>query len=298
MNLWRDGAWVLAAAGAAVGVRALLPCSSCVDSLPPLALATPAAPGGAPEAPPERRSVKDFKPSVHGFHFRNNFSGSPLPSGLGFLSSLVNTPSQFGLCGGMSAAAADFFLAGREPPDLVTPPKQGEPLYEYLWTRQADSLGANFSMVPVYSKWMGKREEGPFGTQHLTAVSLPILKDRLANGRPLVLGLVLTSSARGEKIWDNHQVLALGATTNGPTTIIRLYDSNHPFNDDVKLTVKTVYSGSLPLGGPLGIAIPILAAKTTFSAKPTAARPNGVTMNVRGFFEMPYEPVIPPVTLK
>ena len=118
MNHWRDGACVLVAAGAAIGVRAWLPCSSCADSLPALALASPAPQAIAPQSPPQQPSAKDFKPSVHGFHFRNNFSGSPLPSGLGFLNSLVSTPSQFGLCGGMSAAAADFFIAGREPPGL------------------------------------------------------------------------------------------------------------------------------------------------------------------------------------
>ncbi len=69
--------------------------------------------------PPSTRSFADFRPSLHGFRFTNHFTGSPLPFSLGGLEKHLNLPNDFGLCGGMSFAAADFFLAEIE--DAVSP---------------------------------------------------------------------------------------------------------------------------------------------------------------------------------
>lgn len=89
------------------------------------------------------RSNREFLPSLHGFAFRNDFTGSPLPSqlqGLG-IESLVDAPSSHGKCGGMSAAAADYFLSYSARPTATTPPRPGTPLYTYIASRQFDSLG-------------------------------------------------------------------------------------------------------------------------------------------------------------
>src|SRR4051812_37428544 len=100
-----------------------------------LAHADPApAPPGAP------RSFADFRPSLHGFAFRNDFQGSPLPINLGSAERALKPPSHYGLCGGMSSAAADFYLAGCPIPIHATPPAHGTPLYTYLYTRQSASL--------------------------------------------------------------------------------------------------------------------------------------------------------------
>ncbi|MFN0130921.1 MAG: hypothetical protein ACKVW3_00060 [Phycisphaerales bacterium] len=86
-------------------------------------------------------SLAEFRPSLHGFRFVNSFTGSPLPFGLGKAEKSLNVPNRFGLCGGMSFAAADFFLAARPRPDARQPPTQGDPLYNFLYGRQVVSLG-------------------------------------------------------------------------------------------------------------------------------------------------------------
>src|SRR3954462_5939222 len=73
--------------------------------------------------------AEGFTPRHDGFGFRNIFRGSPLPASvrdadsgplraikLG-LGSGLGLPSEFGLCGGMSIAAADYYLAKVPVPD-------------------------------------------------------------------------------------------------------------------------------------------------------------------------------------
>ena len=73
-----------------------------------------------------------FLPSKHGFEFRNVFRGSPLPALLrnaesGPLRAMragvdAGLPTEYGLCGGMSLAAADFYLSRATPIQTTTPP--------------------------------------------------------------------------------------------------------------------------------------------------------------------------------
>lgn len=239
---------------------------------------------------PPARSIAEFKPSLHGFRFVNSFTGSPLPQGLDALGTLAGAPSRFGLCGGMSFAAADFFLARREIPQASKAPARGEPLYDMIYRRQVHSF--NGLAAPArFADWMRRPDAGPLGTRHLTLSDLPDIVSALDAGNPVVLGLVYASA--GEPLWHNHQVLAIGSSsveTAGRT--IRIYDPNYPANDSVTITCRRVITGSFTLPGLLGVRIPVLGAESTLVA-PAIGTQKARTKTVRGLFAMPYQPVDP-----
>jgi len=240
----------------------------------PRADAAPAAKSVGPAATPKpaARSFHDFVPSLHGFQFRNGFEGSFLGTG----------ESAYGLCGGMSFAAADYYLAGMEPPRDSKPPAQGTPLFNYIYSRQATSFGTLGAMGLKFVEWMQLPDDGPDGTHSRTLAELPLIESVLSRGEPIVLGLVLVSTRDKGKAWDNHQVLALEAASPRPPhdadlpaptlTILRIYDSNFPIRDDVRILVsrngdRTVITQRIP------------------------GRPD---IAIRGFFRMAYSPVTPP----
>ncbi|GEM_PF-1561683 len=110
------------------------------------------------------RSNTEFFPSKHGFAFKNAFTGSPLPEPLQDLGleELVDAPAIHGKCGGMSAAAADYFFARKDRPGASRPPRPRSALYNYIAQRQIDSLG-------------------PFAVQAATFMEFMLLPDRLAD---------------------------------------------------------------------------------------------------------------------
>ncbi|MFN0130922.1 MAG: hypothetical protein ACKVW3_00065 [Phycisphaerales bacterium] len=111
-----------------------------------------------------------------------------------------------------------------------------------------------------------------------TLDELPAIKRRLAQGKPEVLGLVLTSADDTREPWHNHQVLAYGhGERDGQSgaTVIRIYDPNYPDRDDAVLV--------------LGKCGESLAGRRVV--------PGRRTTPVRGVFRMSYSPVTPPETL-
>lgn len=249
-----------------------------------------------PDPPPAPAPVQArvFLPSRHGFKFPNRFRGVPLPASLRDKNSAVaaifraaladaKLPDRFGLCGGMSAAAADFFWAGLPRPDASTPPVQGTPLYEFLHARQMDSLGDELLMVLKFWQWMNlpdTAEEGQ-STASLTTAEVPIITARLRERGLVPVGLVYVkhsrnaaaAGSRAGELWDNHQVLAYASSEPAPgTTVFRIYDPNYPDDDGVTITVSTAGGNSrceLRAGG-------------------------GKVRPVRGIFAMPYAKVAPP----
>lgn len=262
------------------------------------AVVSPAPVASTPAKPePARRSFAEFRPSLHGFHFTNSFSGSPLPISLGGLEKHLNLPNRYGLCGGMSFAAADYFLASMEPPTVAEPPTKGDDLYTYLYSRQVDSLGESLAAVPVFSRWMSLKDEDRFGPGFLTIAGLEPIVDRLERGEPTLLGLVLTSTAKGGMLWENHQVLAYaveGEGEGGRPSLIRIYDPNYPRSDGaiLKLTYQSVARAPAPLvTSPLGVAAQFVPVP---SMRITRVVPGRRDTPVRGFFQMDYKPKTPP----
>jgi hypothetical protein len=235
-----------------------------------------------------------FSPARDGFAFKNNFTGSPLPSGLraGTARAVekgLGLPHEFGLCGGMSLAAADFYLAKRTPPDMTKPPEQGTPLYEYLYQRQRDSMGPMGVMALKFWNWMQLPDHADKGecTQKLTAAELPGIVSRLRARQLVPVGLVLSSQSKG-KLWENHQILGYGVREKpGGVVELKVYDPNFPRDD--KLVIRLT---------PVGESAAKDAAPYAREYECERISGKGLVKKVRGVFAMPYEPKTPPKELK
>ncbi|MCA9289112.1 MAG: hypothetical protein KDA05_11040 [Phycisphaerales bacterium] len=315
---------VTAANLAACSLLALSALASAVDD--PAATTGPgigASAGAESCAGPIQREADPFLPSRHGFRFVNSFHGSPLPpeirdaeSGLmGWARQVAerHAPDRFGLCGGMSLLAADYYLAGIEPPADLDPPSQGTALYEALYARQTESLGPGMGKVFDFAHWMTLPDTTPTrddrgaaspdehalpepiaqSTSSLSRLELPSICQRLERGELVPLGLVLTRAGRGQ-LWNNHQVLAYRVTRDDDATLrIHLYDPNYPGNDGCVLLIEGVGVGTLGLepDGPDALALrPGNSATRGDAVRITRMTSGGQTRNVRGVFVMPYEP--------
>lgn len=275
---------------------ALPSCSDADDDPVPSAnpsIAQPLTVGTSPTRRPAAPSFANFRPSSHGFRFRNQFTGSPLPFSLGGLEKYVSLPNHYGLCGGMSFAAADYFLAGIDPPVIATPPAKGQELYKYLYQRQVDSLGDTLVAVPKFARWMDLPDDTPFGTGARTCAELGDIVARLEAGEACHLGLVFVRMRDGGKLWENHQVLAYGVEfAPGDGLFIRIYDPNYPVNDRVFLHVSWRPAGMMVVGtvGTRLICVPYPGAEVVRRTSTPGRR----DQPVRGFFQMNYSRRQPP----
>jgi len=239
-----------------------------------------------PEIPP-----LEFIPSTNGFKFVNNFSGYPLPFSVPNLPGLSSVGKAYGLCGGMSSAANDFVLAGRSIPADTTVPAQGSPMHRYLYRRQIDTFGAMGEYIAKFAQWMIIPDSTILGIQKRTYDEFEEIRVKLDDGNAVVLGLIYVAGRNSIAIWNNHQVLAYNYSEISATTInINIYDPNYPLRDDVIIQVERV-----PVGTTLIPGIP--PRKRTVLGFKCTQKIGNQTKNVRGFFAMPYVPVVPPAGL-
>ncbi|MBL8763268.1 MAG: hypothetical protein JNM07_03240 [Phycisphaerae bacterium] len=262
--------------------------------------------GAAPiEVRPAARDAREFVPSVHGFPFVNSFRGAMLGASLKGLTDRLSMPETFGLCGGMSAAAADFFLARRTVPGGNSPPPEGSPLYDYLFRRQSDSLGPGWAVGLTYLEWMQMADDPPPGADPArdirarTAAELRGIRSRLDAGELVVLGLVYSRAGPGGgAVWDNHQVLAFRVESNAKegSWDFRIYDSNYPGNDGVLVRVTPAIMPGGGGGGGGGSGDARAAAHSGIPDRVACARlaPGHRPKVVRGVFAMPYVRNEPP----
>lgn len=271
----------------------------------------PTQPAATPR--PVAPAHEAFQPSRHGLKFRNHFEGSPLPPALRDPANVpaplrealggVQVPSTFGLCGGMSATAADYFLAGVPIPAATSPPTQGTPLYDYLYQRQVDSLGPSAILALKFWTWMhlsdapppaaGETSDSdtpPKSIGQMTAGELSGIVTRVRAQGLCAVGLVYV---RGEKnhnaptspvgsLWQNHQVLCFKVEEPAPgVTDLRVYDPNYPGRDDVVIRVT-----------PKREAAPADGAPDSAGVEQRVG--DKVARRVRGCFAMPYVPKQPP----
>ncbi len=267
-------------------VEVFLPVSVSKPSPRPSPPPPPPAPAPRPVVCPPSTCTPtgSVLPSRHGFKFPNSFSITiPLPSPLPSIS------GSFGLCGGMSSAALDYFLSCIPIPSTTTIPTSGTPLFNYLLRRQLDSLGSpTFGMVSKFLTWTNLPDTRPSGAlpllvpgtafvpglQELTVPEFRATVSSIAAGSPVVLGLIYVGPA-AVSIWHNHQVLAYGTSIVSPSvTNIRIYDPNDPGNDGVIIRCEVLAGGA--------------------RVRCVQMWPGGRTKTVRGFFRMPYSRVTPP----
>jgi hypothetical protein len=209
----------------------------------------------------------NFDPRLHGFKFINRFE---LP-GLANLSlpGLNSSPFSlgnmvYGLCGGMCFSALDYFHAGRPVPDFASEEDVSLRLYNYLLTRQLNSL-AGGSLLKVIA-WMAM-DDSDLVTKMVQS-EIPNLTAALAGGNPAVLVLIRVHGLTDPT--HNHQVTAIGydLDPDNNSMTIHLYDPNHP-GEEPTLTMNL----SRPKKG-------IKLTQSTGEA-------------LRGFFMSEYQPQVP-----
>jgi len=235
---------------------------------------------------PEVYSQK-MVPSINGFKFDNDFKGYPLPFTVPPLPGLPDIPPDYGLCGGMSSAAYDFYLAGRTIPTATAAPDNGTPLQSYLLKRSMDTFGPAGSTLLRVAQLTGMPDDGPNGILTQNIVAFQDIKDILNSSRAVVMGLIYQSASTPaellQRIWGNHQVLALSYSENPDgTTDVHILDPNFHQNDQVFIHLEPV----IVTGGLSG-----LKCTQMVSGKPLTYE------TVRGITIMTYEFVDPPAGL-
>ncbi len=217
------------------------------------------------------RVVPGFLPSVHGLHFANAFPSGPTVRlgpidprvvGIGDASS--------GLCGGMALTARDLWAAGVPAPDGARPPANGSRRFTALVRRQVQSL--DLLRVPLryavlallhaeptsrlalpQRRWLripGGLHRGPVRVPTIRR-EWPRVRAELDAGRPCLLELIRVGGFSPAALVRNHQVLAWAYTADdagcaeiaaleaqGGTIRLRVYDPNHPGDDDVALELS------------------------------------------------------------
>ncbi len=169
-----------------------------IRPLPPTpAPNTTPATAPVPATAPSTAKMTTFDPKLYGFKFTNDFRNSVFGPPIKVVTA--------GLCGGMSYASLDYYLAGVEAPKQDYRPSHNTPFQTYLYRRQETSLLFNLDNWANY-------ELDPFGSRSLEIFNWG-LRERLAElrasidkGMPIPLGLKGTVAAFGH----DHQVLAIG----------------------------------------------------------------------------------------
>ena len=164
----------------------------------------------------------NFDPLNNGFRFINRFE---LPKVLDVRLSLLKLKDiVYGLCGGMSFAAIDYFKLGRPVPEFNEPEEINVKLFHFLWNRQLDSLRGGTMRKLVVSML---RSDSSLGKVVVTE-EVPRLRALIDQGTPAALALVRVKGLKDPT--HNHQVLATGYEYDpeNQQMTLTLYDPNHP----------------------------------------------------------------------
>ncbi len=182
--------------------------------------------------------VKDFQPSINGFHFSNSWPSEPDIS-IPFLGRSIKIgDASKGLCGGMAYAVRDYFEDSTPIPETGTNPELHSPLYNFIVRRLFDSFDIPAG-VAEYMEW-----QLPTRNQfHDTAKGeWPKIKEGLDAGQLVTLGLIRTRSFSPAALGKNHQVLAYGYDLDDAEGVtLQLYDPNHAGNDKVTLAFSAAH---------------------------------------------------------
>ena len=163
-----------------------------------------------------------FDITKNSFQFINRFE---LPKILDVRLSFLKLKNiVYGLCGGMSFAAIDYFKLGRLVPEYNEPEEINVRLFYYLWNRQLDSLGGATMRKLVMCML---RSDPSLGKAVITE-EVPKLRSLIDQGTPAVLALVRVKGLNDPT--RNHQVLATGYEfdPDAQQMTLTLYDPNHP----------------------------------------------------------------------
>jgi len=197
------------------------------------------------------RELSGFLPSTSGFRFANRWPAGPafelharyLRIGIG---EVVE-----GLCGGMCFAAADRFLRAAAVPIESEAPTAGSPLFREIAGRQLDSL--EFGRVPARFWWAAALVAHGRWTAASQVRQWRALRADIDAGRPAMAGLVRSAGIDPFGLTANHQVLGFGYQASARDASLRIYDPNHPGNDEVRVELSIGGDGAAERGrsGPV-----------------------------------------------
>ena len=220
-------------------------------------------------------TLTGFTPSTSGLHYPNSWPSEPDVTIATPFGSIPIGDASNGLCGGMAFAAADLFVAKRQPPETDQNPPADSPAFDYIVRRLIDSFNIPAGVAEYYEWMVLGREDVGFGlvihgTSYRTVEEeLPKLRKAIDKGTPCPLGLILVNSTNPMDLGKNHQVLAYAYDDNGSTTTVSVYDSNVP-DTEVTITFSTAH--------------PERGTKFSYS---------GNEAELFGFFTVPYRPADP-----
>ncbi len=168
-----------------------------------------------------------FDPVVNGFKFVNYFMiNQPVKLSLPIIGETSINVGQFvfGLCGGMSYSALDYFNHQLAVPIDNNPAALNPTLYNYLVHRQVESL-ENGSLQKLFT-WM--LLDGQDLDAKMVQGEVPNLRNFIDHGSPVSLALLRVTGLNDPT--HNHQVVAIGYDFDPDTQnfTIHLYDPNHP----------------------------------------------------------------------
>ena len=193
------------------------------------------------------KAVPGFLPSVYGLRFANSFPPGPTVRFGPFDTRFLGVgDAASGLCGGMALTARDLFEAKVPAPADTSPPANGSPRFDALVRRQVQSL--DWFRVPLhYLNLQAFRGDPPTGIAatlgrepaRVDAVQRewPKIRAEIDSGHPAIVGLVRSADNSPAALTKNHQVLAWAYEETPEAIVMRVYDPNHPNQDDVRLQV-------------------------------------------------------------
>lgn len=189
----------------------------------------------------EPRAVADvveigFRPSVHGWHFGNDWPGGAPAGVAGFTLGRVYG----GLCGGMCVMAARAWQRGTPlPPDRQVP--RDGPLTTALWRAQLKSVSLPEGPLRYLRLQL---PNAAAARRRSTLAVVPSVRRKLQSGEPALLGLVRALSWNPAALGKHHVVVAyrLEVRRRDPDVpadlvVLWIYDPNHPDDDRVRLEV-------------------------------------------------------------
>jgi hypothetical protein len=187
----------------------------------------------------QSNAVPGFLPSVHGLHFANHYPSGPTVR-LGLIDPrwVGVGDAEAGLCGGMSWFVRERFETGQPIPADVTAPANGSPLFKAIVRRQILSL--DWMRIPL--RFWRAAAMDPVGLSRRTLQKeWPHIRAEIDAGRLVMIGLIRHHGTNPMHLDRDHQVLAFGYETEGPTgpTAIRVYDPNWPDRDDIGIHLST-----------------------------------------------------------
>jgi hypothetical protein len=191
--------------------------------------------------PDQKVTLQGYLPSKQGFAFANSWpsmhiTSITLPDPFGDI--LVGNAA-WGLCGGMSFASRDYFEAKQLAPAQTTNPTgEGDPLFDYIVRRLAQSLntGDAADFVKFADPAYPDTDDPTLGdgrNWQMARVAWPGIRNVISSGHPCPIGIVIGYLPNVTSL--GHQVCVYAYQLQQQMLTLWVYDCNSPRNDSITI---------------------------------------------------------------